>query len=160
PMPELAPVTSALCPFNHSGSGCVVGSAGRGQAASDSTDEGIVLYLLRRAAGSRWNAWLQQLCDQSGPARLMRRAESPAGVTMEMLVELHVVAEVRVVLDVRSISHERAAAALVAEEEIAQPRSELARDLVNGEMSTRARRALDHEIVSVVVVELLERFDD
>jgi hypothetical protein len=160
PVPELTPVTSAFCPFNHSGSGCDDGNTGAGHAVEDSTIDAIVLYLLCRTAGSRWNAWLQQLCDQSRPARLMGRAEPTTGIAMEVLVEMNVIAEVWVVLDARSIARQRAAAVRITQKQTADAPSELAGHLMDREMPTGSRRALDEELVAVVMVKLLERFDD
>ena len=48
----------------------------------------------------------------------------------------------------------------VAQEQARQPAGQLVGDLVEGEELARPGRALDLEVVAVVVVELLQRFDD
>src|SRR6185312_16067241 len=51
----------------------------------------------RGAASARCLAGLQQLGDESGPSRLMRGAQATAIVAIEVLVEQHVIAEVRII---------------------------------------------------------------
>ena len=50
----------------------------------------------------------QQLGDQPGPAGLMRRADTPSAVAMEVFVEQQIVAEVRIRLELRGFAKDRA----------------------------------------------------
>src|ERR1044071_2116468 len=99
----------------------------------------------------------QQLRDQSGPARLVRRADAATAVAAEVFEEQHVVAEVGILLHLRILTEHRTDAALVLEEQAFQSRRELVGDLIEREQLARTCRALNAKIVAVVVMKLLQR---
>ena len=65
-------------------------------------------------------AWHQQLGYETGPARLMRGAEATAVVTVEIFIELQVVAEVRIVLQLVDSPEYRSLALRIAREQFDQ----------------------------------------
>ena len=69
-----------------------------------------------------------------------------------------VIAEV-LVLHERLIPMQRSLSVLVLHEDPAQPPAELACDVIEGHELARSGRALDLEVVAVVVVKLLQRLD-
>src|ERR1700722_16638474 len=87
----------------------------------------------------------EELRDQRGPARLMRGADATARIAVEVLVEGNVVPVVGIGLLLGAVMPERALARGVLQEDVREAAAELVRDLLDGEMTTRAGRALDHE---------------
>src|SRR5689334_6141190 len=90
----------------------------------------------------------------------MGSADTPAAVTVEVLVEQHVIAKMRIPLHARVMIEYRPLALLVLQEDAREPRGELIRHLVDRHELARARRALDAKVIAVVVMKLLQRFDD
>src|SRR5678815_54646 len=90
----------------------------------------------------------------------MGRADAASYVPVEILEEQQVVAEMRVVLQSRILREHRAAAVFVLEKDSRQARAELLGHVVDRDEPARADRALDLEVIAVVVMELLQRFDD
>src|SRR5688572_22850219 len=115
PMPLLAPVTRAFWPLSilrasHRGM-CIAGNCSGITSRTDLLSRIMTTEMKRSEdrlhgdslAGSLscYRRWLgpaaaQQVNDQACPARLMARSHSSAGIAMEVLVEEHVVPEVRV----------------------------------------------------------------
>src|SRR5262245_50705587 len=114
-MPELPPVTSARCPS----------SKGRVPTA------GITECSIMLASHSL--IALDQICDQSGPSGLMRRSHSTTAVAVEVLVEQHVVLEVRIVLHARSVSVDWACSVAVRQEDALQAATDFVCDFGQGE---------------------------
>src|SRR4051812_39451640 len=104
------------------------------------------VHHVRPGAVRPTDGWLEKLGDQPGPTRLMRRADAAPAVTVKVLVEQHVVAEVRIVLQTSLIPEHRPLAILVAEEDPGQPHRQLAGDFADGVVAPRSRRALDGEV--------------
>src|SRR5262245_13395862 len=102
----------------------------------------------------------QQFRDQTSPAGLVRSAEADARVTVKIFVEQDVVAEIGVALQLVVVAVHRAAAGWIAQKETRQASGDFFRYFVDGDKAARARRAFDFEVVAVVVVKLLQRFDD
>src|SRR5438034_2623149 len=102
---------------------------------------------------------LQQLGHEAGPAGLVRGADAATGVAMEVLMEEHAVLEVRIGGEFRMILERRAPAILVFEEEAGDSLNELVGRLVDRDEFSRAGRAFDFEIITVVVMEFLQRLD-
>ena len=102
----------------------------------------------------------EQLRDEPGPARLMRRADAAAGVAMEVFVEQQVIAEMRVLLQARVMREYGPMPVLVREENASEPRGELVGDVIDREERSGSSRTFDAEVAAEVVVKLLQRFDD
>jgi hypothetical protein len=97
----------------------------------------------------------EQLRDEPGPARLMGSADPAPAVAMEVLVEQHVILEVRIALHARMMAEYGTLPVLIFEEDARQSRRELVRHLVDGHEAARACRTFDAELVPVLVMELL-----
>src|ERR1044071_5399709 len=79
---------------------------------------------------------------------------------MEVLVEVHVVAEVRILLVTRVVTEDGAIALVVFQKNPRQARGELVGDVVDRRKVVRTRGAGDPELIAVVVMKLLQRLDD
>src|SRR5690349_21486725 len=90
----------------------------------------------------------------------MGRAQSSAGVAVKILEELNIVAKVRVVLKFVALSEHGSTAQRIAQEDSRQAVRQIAGHLIDRAMHARAARAFDEEFVPVVVMELLQRFND
>jgi hypothetical protein len=64
---------------------------------------------------------LQQLRDQARPAGLVRRAHAAPRVAVEILEEQQVVAEVRIVLQLRAAAEDRPLSRRVGQEDAREP---------------------------------------
>ena len=102
----------------------------------------------------------QQLRDEAGPARLMRGTDAAAGVAVEVFVEEHVIAKMRVLLQSRVMCEHRAVASLIREKDPCEAHGELVRHFVDRHEMTRTGRTLNAEVVAEVVMKLLQRLDD
>jgi len=100
-------------------------------------------------------ARLEQLGHQARPAGLVRRSDAPARVAVEILVEQDVVPEMGVAVQLRVVGVDRPPALIVFPKNAGQPPREFVRHLFDRDEAPRARRALDLEVIAVVVVELL-----
>src|SRR5215831_11997500 len=109
-----------------------------------------------RVTGAR----LQQFRDDTGPSRLMRRADAAAAVAVEVLVEVQVVAKLAVVLHLGIQRVDLTHAGRVLQKDSRETVRQLLGDLIDGHKMSRAGRTLDLETVPVVVVKLLKRLDD
>src|SRR5262249_44482573 len=103
---------------------------------------------------------LQEFGDQPGPSGLVRGPDASAGVTVEVLVEVQVVAELGVRLELWIERVHLPLAGGVLQEDSDEPVRELLGHLIDREKAARAGRAFDAKAVAVVVVELLQRLDD
>src|SRR3989475_5611938 len=97
--------------------------------------------------------------DQSSPARLVRRAQPPAGVAVEVLVEEDVIAEVGVLPHLLRGAEERPAAVRPRHEDTQETPGQLVGHLAERQQLPRAGRALDLEARPVIVVEASEALD-
>src|SRR6516165_5839496 len=102
---------------------------------------------------------ISQLGNRTGPAGLVRGADAAAIVAMEVFVEQQVVAEVRIALQLRVVAEDCPPTLLVAQEQPTQSTRQLLRHLFNGDEVAGTAWAFDLEVVAVVVMELLQRFD-
>src|SRR5215469_8183947 len=102
----------------------------------------------------------QQLRHEPCPAGLMRGADAPPAIAVEVFVEENVVAEVRVLEGALVHAVHRPLTLLVGEEQPREAPGQLIGNLVERRESPRARRALDAEVIAVVVMKLLQRLDD
>src|SRR5258706_9501524 len=105
-------------------------------------------------------ARLQQLGHEAGPAGLMRGTHAAAGVAVKIFMEQDVVLEVGIVRELRMIFENGTLAVLAFQEKLREALRDFAGDFVDGEKFSRAGRTFDFEIIAVVAVELLERFDE
>src|SRR5438034_2997057 len=90
----------------------------------------------------------------------MRGAEAAAGLAMKILVEQHVIAEMRVLLQYRHVAEDRPAAVGPTQENPAQAPRQLSRDLAEMRQRPGSHRAFDLEIVAVIGMKPLQRLDD
>src|SRR5262249_60394140 len=104
-------------------------------------------------------ALLRGLGPDPGPAGLMARADPGAVVAVEVLVEEHEVAPVRVVLEFLGTAVDRPPPVTSAQKDAGQAAGQLGRDLPEIESVRRARRKRDLQGIAVEVMELLERLD-
>ena len=102
----------------------------------------------------------QELRDQPSPTGLMGRADAAAGVAVEILVEQQVIAEIWIPLHARVMAEYRPLALLVLQKDPREPHGELVGHVVDRDERARSRRAFDAKVVTVVVMKLLQRFDD
>ena len=86
----------------------------------------------------------------------MRRPDAAAVVAVKILVEQYVIAKMRIRLDFLAVVEYRSFAILVAEKDAAEPVRDLVGDVVDREKYSRAGRALDLEIVAIIMVKLLQ----
>src|SRR5689334_16503556 len=82
-----------------------------------------------RVAGTR----LQELRDQSGPSRLVRRPYSSARVAIEVLIEVEIVAELAILLELRIKRVHLSHAIRVLQEDPCEPIRQVFRDLIDRE---------------------------
>src|SRR5919201_620142 len=82
---------------------------------------------------------LKQLRDKPRPPRLVRSADAASGVPVKVLVEQHVVSEIRVILQSRIVAEHRAPPLVVAKEQTRQACRELVRDLFDGMVPSGSR---------------------
>src|SRR5208282_4607980 len=99
---------------------------------------------------------LQELRNESGPARLMRRPHATARVAMKVLVEQHVVAEVRIAREFGVIFENGPLAISALQEKARQTTRQFLGHLVQGEELSGPCRTFDFEIITVVVVKSLQ----
>src|SRR5437660_4863764 len=90
----------------------------------------------------------------------MAGADSLAGVAVEVFVEGDGVAPVRVGLEFFKVAEDGALAVGAAQEDASEAAGDFGGDFPKVHHLARACRALYFEIVAVVVMELLERFDN
>ena len=90
----------------------------------------------------------------------MAGADTLAGVAVEVFVKGDVVAPVRIGLEFFSVAENGALAVGAAQEDAREAAGEFGRDFPEVHHLARARRAFYFEVVAVVVMELLERFDN
>src|ERR1700752_497665 len=102
----------------------------------------------------------QELGDQARPSGLVRGADPTAVVAMEVFVEEDMVAKVWIGLQPRMITVTGASACPVQEKNAIEPQRKLIGDLVERQEGSRARGAFDFEVITVVVMKLLQRLDD
>jgi hypothetical protein len=87
-------------------------------------------------------------------------AEAGSAVAVEILVEENEVPPVGIVLELRHSAVYGAFTGAIAKEQTGQASRELLGDSLEAEEVTRARGALHLEIISIIMMELLERLDE
>src|SRR5688572_21619641 len=90
----------------------------------------------------------------------MAGADATPSVAVEVLVERHQVAPVRIPLEQLDLAEHGAAAVVVAQEYALQAPRDVGRDLPQRRLLAGARRCLDQKVVAVVVVKLLNCLDE
>ena len=90
----------------------------------------------------------------------MAGADALAGVAVEVFVKGDRVAPVGIGLELFDVAEDGALAVGAAEEDAGEAAGDFCRDFPKVHHLARACRALYFEIVAVVVMELLERFDN
>jgi hypothetical protein len=89
----------------------------------------------------------------------MAGTDASARIAVEVLVEQQVLAPVRVGLKGLVRAEDWASPVLSTQEDVRQPARELICDLPGGEFLARAGGTFHQEIFVIIMVELLERFD-
>jgi hypothetical protein len=87
-------------------------------------------------------------------------AGTSASVSIEVFVEGHIIAKIFVLLETRVEGIHLASPLAVLEKDPNQAGRKFSGYLVDGDKSARTGWVLDFEVVSIVVMELLQRFDD
>src|SRR5262244_1482311 len=90
----------------------------------------------------------------------MRRAHAPSAVAVEVFVEENVIAEVRILEGALVQAVHRPMTVLVGEEQPRKAPGKLIGYFIDGHERSGAGGALDAEVIAIVVMELLQRFDD
>src|SRR5882724_7650741 len=90
----------------------------------------------------------------------MRGAGASAGIAVEELVERDAIPIVRIRLELRILAQYGTVAGRILQEQPRQPARQLGGHLLEAHEIAGAGRAFDLEVIAVVVVELLQRFDD
>lgn len=102
---------------------------------------------------------LNQLRDQPSPAGLMRGPESAAGIAVEIFMEQMPLAIAQGIEAAAGSARERPFAVGISRPEVDQPVRQVVRDLVQRHELAGSGGAFHFEIVAVVVMKLLQRFD-
>ena len=79
---------------------------------------------------------------------------------MEVLIEVDVVAEMRIVLMPRLVAEDGPSAVLIPQEDARQSQRQLVCDIVDRRKVAGAGRTCDAKVIAVVVMKLLQRLDD
>src|SRR5216684_326811 len=101
-----------------------------------------------------------QFRDETGPAGLMAGAKSGAIVAVEVFVEKDKVFPVRIVLENLKSASDGTAATRIAKENVNEPAGDFSRHLPQVGFLRRMGRTLHLKVLTVVVVKLLQRFDE
>src|SRR3712207_1458712 len=102
----------------------------------------------------------EKVAHQRGPPGLVRRAQALAGVSVEVLVEVDVVAEVRVALQLLAAAPHRAPPVGIALEDVHHALADVAGDLLAVHERPALRRAPGLDRVDVAAVQAQERADE
>src|ERR1700756_5302495 len=89
----------------------------------------------------------------------MTRAHAETGVAVEVLVKKNQVAPMRIHLELLQVAEYRSVALLVTKKDVCHPARQLTRHDPQRLHVSRSSRELDFEIVTQIVVEFLQRFD-
>src|SRR5229473_4889746 len=101
-----------------------------------------------------------QFRDETGPAGLMAGAKSGAIVAVEVFVEKDKVFPVRIVLENLKSASDGTAATRIAKENVNEPAGDFSCHLPQVGFLRRMGRTLHLEVLTVIVVKLLQRFDE
>src|SRR5262249_4268412 len=91
---------------------------------------------------------MNDICNQSGPPRLVARSEAGAVVAVKILVEEKVILPMRIFLELARPAEHRPPARVVAQENASQSSCNLACHLKQVHHSARTRGTFDLEIVT------------
>src|ERR671925_1782990 len=103
---------------------------------------------------------LQQLGDEAGPPRLVAGADAGTAVAVEVFIEKHEVAPMRITGEALDAAVDWATPVRVAQEDPREPARQLGGDLGERHHVARARRELDLQLAAVEMIEALQRLDD
>src|SRR2546425_3942748 len=109
---------------------------------------------------SSFPALLQQFRNQAGPASLVAGADTSTIIAMEIFMKEDELPPMRIALEDFDTTGHRAPTILPAQEDTREPPGYFRRDLPQVGFPLRMSRALDLEILAIVVVELLQRLDE
>src|SRR5215470_14254456 len=107
-----------------------------------------------------FTALFDELGDQAGPAGLVAGADSGAVIPVKVFIKENQIAPVRVGLKYFLSASDRAAAVVIAQKNVSQPAGDFCRDLPEIGLGLRMRWAFHFEVLAVVVMKLLQRFDE
>src|SRR6266404_2306 len=129
--------------------------------------------IMRSSSASSWRApsritsadklltaLFDQFCDETSPASLMAGADPGPIVAMKVFVEEDKVFPVRIILEDLKSAGDGTAATRIAKEDVDEPAGDFSRHLPEIGFLRGMRRALHLEVLAVVMVKLLQRFDE
>jgi hypothetical protein len=97
---------------------------------------------------------LQERHDQGCPTGLVAGAETSAGIPVEVLVEEQAVAPMRIGLQEHLFAENRTTTIRTAPEDSDEASGKIVGDAAEREVHAGAGRMLDHEIITVIAIEL------
>src|ERR1700730_16672860 len=113
-----------------------------------------------KSADTSLTSLFDQLCDETGPAGLMVGAESGPIVAMKVFVKQNKIFPKRITLKDLHSTNSGTTAIRIAKENMNEPAGNFSRHLPEIRFLRRMRRTLHFEVLAVVVVKLLQRFDE
>src|SRR5580658_3166200 len=113
----------------------------------------------KMTAGTLFPALLDQFGDEPGPAGLVARADTGAVIPMEIFVEKKQVLPVGIALEQFRAASDGAAALLVTNENVNEAAGDFGRHFPEIYFASRSRREFHFEVLAVVMVVLLQGFD-
>src|SRR5690349_705971 len=102
---------------------------------------------------------MQKFSDQAGPSGLMTRPDSSAVVAVKVFKEKHVISKVRIILNLFALPEHGPLPFAVEEKNVRKTPRQFLRNLPQIKHLARPGRTLDLQIVPVIMVEFLKRFD-
>src|SRR6266851_2044994 len=142
-----------------SSNGIEGGCSARCRIIERSTGRSRGLTSVKLAEGALFTALLDQFGYQPSPARLVTRANSGAIVSMKIFMEQDQVLPVRIVIENLGATRHRPAAILAAQKDTDEPARNLSGHLPQICFLAGTGGALHFEILAIVMVKLLQRFD-
>src|SRR5271169_976789 len=110
--------------------------------------------------GTLLSALLDQFGDQSSPASLVTRADACAIVGMEIFVEEEQIFPVRIALEDFGAAGDRPPAVFATNENMNQAAGDFGSHFPEVRFAPRARGTFDFEVLAIIMVILLQGFDE
>src|SRR5262249_15447991 len=117
------------------------------------------LSLRGAAISGSFTALLEQFCYQAGPACLMIRADAGAVVAVEVFVKQNEVAPVRIAMEKFQTARGWTPSIFAAHKNTTEAPGKFAGDLPKIRLRFGTRRAGNSEVFAIIVMKLLQRFD-
>jgi hypothetical protein len=103
---------------------------------------------------------LDELGDEARPTGLMACADAGSILAMEIFMEWDVITPMRIILKGFIPAKNGAPTSDIAAEQVDQSRGDFIGDLIQSDLLARMGGVLDEKVIAVVMVKLLERFDN